>query len=173
MNISDKQFVGLVGDGLAGGFTAIPNGRFAGQPPRNKLLVGQKDSPEGEANTGPGIASYAREHAETLDKPNRFLGGWGTRGTVVLDVPKGFPDTPKGETAARRSTLTNDQEAYGRMGRDREYAGTTYNPYHANHRDPFNPANTPDPHESPETEATKYFAGDRRLWTRQPLKRRQ
>ena len=102
-------------------------------------MVGQRDVAEGEATSGGGIRNYAETNAATLDKPTAVLGGWGHLGTVFLDVPKGFPVTPQGEVAARRSTLAQNQKAYGHMGPERTYEGTTYNPFHEEHRD-FNSA---------------------------------
>ena len=54
------------------------------------------------------------------------------------------------------------------MGKDRQYAGTIHNPFHEKHRSFPLPVGDD---ESIEETATKYFAGDKRLWTKQPLNR--
>jgi hypothetical protein len=165
--LSKDQFKGLAGQLNEGGFTAHTKGREAGLPPKNRFLVGQRDVPEGAhplPSTGEAIESYAQQHEATLDRPNRFLGGWGEGGEGRLDVPRGYPRTPRGEVAARKSTLRNTQEAYGEMGASRTYEGTTYNPFHSRFQDPFSGEHDPE-----EAHPSMYFAGDRRLWTQQPL----
>lgn len=173
MNLSGAQFQGLADDiNEHGGFSVIPKGRFAGLPPKNKFMVGQRDVEEGKHPApaqGAEIERYATTHEAALDKPDRYLGGWEHGGTAYLDVPRGFSRTAAGEVAARRSSLTNDQISYGVMGPKRTFEGTVANPFHAEHTDPFNLATKADPDEA----TGAYFAGDKRLWTKQPLLSRQ
>lgn len=164
MNLSDGQFGHLAEQAAAGGFSVIAKGPQAGLPPKNRFMVGQRDVPEGIGKAGATtIRKYAQANAPTLDKPERYLGGWSSGGKTYLDVPRGYPTTPTGEVAARKSTLRNTQQAYGHMGPQRTYQGTISNPFHPAHQDPFfgEPPEDADP--------SMYFAGDKRLWTRQPL----
>lgn len=154
-------------DPAIGGFSVIAEGPEAGLPPKNKFVVAQRDVPEGvypAPAEGAKIHDYAQNQASTLDQPNRLLGGWLEKGKAFVDVPRSFPGTAGGEVEARQSSLDNTQISYGQMGSDRQYAGTTYNPYHEQHRDPFFGEHDPE-----DADASKYFAGDQRLWVNQPV----
>jgi len=135
--LSDAQFEGLaakLNDPDIGGFTA--NMRRGGEQPRNVFMVGQRDVQEGThalPSTGSSIRTYAEANQTTLMQPGRHLGGWaGNEGN--LDVPAAFPRTPRGEVAARRSTLANEQMAYGEISRKGAYVGDRNNPYHPGNR---------------------------------------
>jgi hypothetical protein len=167
MNLSPVQFKRLAQEAALGGFSVIPKGPQAGLPPKNRFMVGQRDVPEGMGRAGAAtIRKYAEANAPTLDKPERYLGGWTKGGKTSLDVPRGYPTTPTGEVAARKSTLRNTQKAYGHMGPQRDYQGDVYNPFHPAFQDPFFGE-----HDPKDFEPSMYFAGDRRLWTQQPLLR--
>ena len=138
MELTSPQFQGLanrIND--EGGFTAdLRNG---GRSPRNRLMVGQRDVPEGEhalPSRGSDVRSYVEAPgvAETVSSPNRFLGGWGHEGKAYLDVPRGFPRTPAGESGARRSAIENDQIAIGVLGKSGNFAGEINNPFHPENR---------------------------------------
>jgi hypothetical protein len=134
MNLSDKQFEALAGklnDPEVGGFTA--DMRRGGATPRNKYMVGQRDVQEGThalPSTGSSIRGYAEANSDTLMTPGRYLGGWAAN-AGNLDVPTGFPRTPQGEVEARRSTISNDQIAYGELNSRANYVGDRTNPFHS------------------------------------------
>ena len=170
MKISQRmanQLAEQLNDPDIGGFSVIASGTQAGLPPKNKFVVAQRDVPEG-IHTAPAegaqIHSYAQEQSATLDKPNRLLGGWLEKGQAFVDVPRAYPRTAKGEVKARKSSLRNTQISYGEMGPQRTYAGTTYNPFHERHQDPFFGEHDPE-----DFDASKYFAGNRQLWVNQPV----
>lgn len=135
MALSDGQFSALAGaanDPGVGGFSVASRGKDAGKAPKNRFMVGQgkEESTPSGSMTGGDVKSFDSRNADTLGKKDHFLGGWDQGGTGYLDVSKGFPTTGKGETAARASTLKNDEIAYGEMDGKREYAGDHNNPFH-------------------------------------------
>jgi hypothetical protein len=115
-----------------GGFTAIPTGPRAGEAPPNTFLVGTKAEEKvvGTPTRAEDIMTYAEEREPVLTRRGRFLGGWQDSGRTFLDSPRGYPTTPRGESSARRATLREDQEAYGALDAEGQYAGSMYNPYH-------------------------------------------
>lgn len=137
MNLSDGQFADLAGavnNPDIGGFTAHASGAQAGRTPTNVYSVGTKTEERSQAlpETKLSLQQFAQHHAATLDRPRRYLGGWQEEGKAYADVPRGYPATPAGETAARHASLRENQIAYGALGSaDEGYLGTVRNPFHA------------------------------------------
>lgn len=136
--MNEHQFAALAGkinDPDDGGFSA--DLRKGGSPPKDRYMVGQRDVAEGIhplPAEGGVISDYADSNASTLSRSDRYLGGWRSDGKAYLDVPKGFPRTPQGEVDARKSTLANDQQAYGVMNTKGKYAGEVLNPHDPDHQ---------------------------------------
>lgn len=136
--MSTSQYDALAGklnDPDVGGFTA--NLRRGGGAPANRYLVGQRDVEEGihpSPSTGTAIRHYAESNAATLTKPNRQLGGWAFGGSGYLDVPKDYPATPTGHSAARHDAMAQTQIGIGKTGNKGRYKGTEDNPYHEANR---------------------------------------
>jgi hypothetical protein len=107
------------------------------------------------------LSAYTQGSAPTWspeDSPTH-IGGWDRPydpKAHVLDLPDVYPATPEGEVQARGATLEHNQEAYNALHRDFTDVG---NPFHDVNRDPFTPGSG----------ASSYFAGDPRLWTKQPV----
>ena len=134
MNINDDQFQGLA-DAVNtwGGFTAHASGPKVGQTPTNMFSVGTeaegRHHPLPETNLS--LKQFAQQHAATLDRPGRLLGGWASKGRAWQDVPRGYPITPQGEVGARHATLRENQEAFGVLGTEAEgFLGEIAHPFH-------------------------------------------
>lgn len=78
------------------------------------------------------ISSYAEEHADKLDAPNKYLGGWWPAGRErgEMDISTAHPRDVGGLLSAHHEASLENQEAIGEVGRMGEFinAHPTVNP---------------------------------------------
>lgn len=131
-SLSSRQFSALAANlnGPEGGFTMRAATPGAGSIPKDRFMVGMgQEEMQPLPVSGHQVRAYAEAHGVELRQPEHYLGGWSFEGEGALDVSKGFPRTPGGETEARAMALDNNETAYGKIDKHHEYEGSVQNPY--------------------------------------------
>lgn len=142
MRLTDRNYQDLAGlTNTVGGFTVDAN---TGMTPTNRFSVGTSGEEVSHPmpETGGSLKRYATRNKATLGRPNRALGGWEHEGQAYQDVPREYPTTPTGESAARFASLRENQKAYGVLGEEDEgYLGDVNNPFHPGWSGDITPGN--------------------------------
>ena len=100
---------------------------FSVRPGPNNTLVNASDAYMVGSNSrytqnpadADAISSYAEEHGDKLDAPNKYLGGWWPAGRDrgEMDVSTAHPRTGLGALQAHHEASLEDQEAVGEVDR--------------------------------------------------------
>lgn len=111
--------------------TREPGGSI--QRPRDRYLVGgavKTDTAAAPLTSGR-LTTFMGAHESILHQSEHYAGAWheGSRGEVDLDVSQGHPRTAAGEEAARTSSVTRNEKAYGEIDTKGDYAGSVTNPF--------------------------------------------
>jgi hypothetical protein len=142
MKLTNRNYQDLAGlTNTVGGFTVDT---ATGRTPVNTFSVGtsREESSHPMPETGISLKQFATKNEAALDRPNRALGGWEHEGKAYQDVPREYPTTSTGETAARFGSLRENQKAYGVLGEEDEgYLGDVNNPFHPEWSGDITPGN--------------------------------